>query len=67
MSNTKVENAAISLAEGHTLPIIGHKLNGQNYNKWVCSVKIYLQGKGKEGYITGDSKCPKKEDSNLEK
>lgn len=67
MTDTKAENSANSLAEGHALPITGHKLNGQNYNQWVRSVKIYLQGKGKEGYITGDSKCPKKGDSNLEK
>ena len=67
MADTKAENSANSLAEGHALPITGHKLNGQNYNQWVRSVKIYLQGKGKEGYITGDSKCPKKGDSNLEK
>lgn len=67
MADTKAENSTNSLAEGHALPITGHKLNDQNYNQWVCSVKIYLQGKGKECYITGDSKCPKNEDSNLRK
>lgn len=67
MTDTKAENSSNSLAEGHALPIIGHKLNGQNYNQWMHSVKIYLQEKRKEGYITRDSKCPKMEDSNLGK
>lgn len=67
MADIKVENSANSLAEGHVLPITSHKLNGQNYNQWMRSVKIYLQGKGKKGYIIGDSKYPKKEDSNLGK
>jgi hypothetical protein len=38
--------------------ITDHKLNGQNYTQWERSVKIFLQGKGREGYITGDTKCP---------
>ncbi|KAJ1404398.1 gag-polypeptide of LTR copia-type [Sesbania bispinosa] len=32
-----------------------------------AEVKIFLQGKGKEGYITGDSKSPEKGDPNLNK
>ncbi|KAJ1426515.1 hypothetical protein SESBI_10259 [Sesbania bispinosa] len=32
-----------------------------------AEVKIFLQGKGKEGYIIGDSKSPKKGDPNLNK
>ena len=47
--------------------ITGHKLNGQNYTQWVRSIKIFLLGKGREGYITGDSKCPKKGDANVQK
>lgn len=53
--------------DGLTHLITGHKLNGQNYNQWVRSVTIFLQGKGREGYITGDSKCPEKGDTNLQK
>jgi len=53
--------------DGLTHLITGHKLNGQNYTQWVRSVKIFLQGKGREGYITGDSKCPKKGDANVQK
>ena len=43
------------------------KLNGQNFTQWAQSVRIFLQGKGKEAYITGDSKQPEKGDSNLQK
>ncbi|KAJ1400269.1 Gag-polypeptide of LTR copia-type [Sesbania bispinosa] len=53
--------------EGPSLPITGHKLNGQNFIQWARSVYIFLQGNGKEGYITGDSKEPEKRDSNLQK
>ncbi|KAJ1401609.1 Gag-polypeptide of LTR copia-type [Sesbania bispinosa] len=67
MGENKAECSATSLVEGPALPITGHKLNGQNYPQWVRSVKIFLQGKGKEGYITGDSKSPKKGDPNLNK
>ncbi|KAJ1408401.1 Gag-polypeptide of LTR copia-type, partial [Sesbania bispinosa] len=67
MGENKAEGLATSLVKGPALPITGHKLNGQNYPLWVRSVKIFLQGKGKEGYITGDSKSPKKGDPNLNK
>ncbi|KAJ1398154.1 Gag-polypeptide of LTR copia-type [Sesbania bispinosa] len=67
MGENKAEGSTTSLVEGPALPITGHKLNGQNYPQWVRSVKIFLQGKGKEGYITGDSKSPEKGDPNLNK
>ncbi|KAJ1426400.1 Gag-polypeptide of LTR copia-type [Sesbania bispinosa] len=34
--------------EGPSLPITGHKLNGQNFIQWARSIRIFLQGKGKE-------------------
>ena len=54
--------AMTSPIEGTTLPITGHKLNGQNYTQQARSVRIFLQGKGKEEYITGDAKQPEKDD-----
>lgn len=53
--------------DGLTHLIIGHKLNSQNYTQWVRSVKIFLQGRGREGLITGDLECPKKGDANVKK
>ena len=57
----------INLIEGTTLPIIGHKLNGQNYPQWARSVRIFLQGKGKEEYVTNDANRPKKDGADLTK
>ena len=56
-----------NLTEPAILPVTGYKLNGQNYTQWARSVRIYLQGKGKEDYITGESKEPKKNDPNYQK
>lgn len=63
-----VGNPAIpSPIEGPTLPITGHKLNGQNFLQWARSVRLFLQGKGKEEYITGDAEQPRKDDPNSQK
>ncbi|KAJ1411704.1 Gag-polypeptide of LTR copia-type [Sesbania bispinosa] len=67
-NSVNIETGALLRAtsiEGPSLPITGHELNGQNFIEWARSVRIFLQGKGKEGYITGDSKEPEKGDSNL--
>lgn len=56
-----------SSIEGAVLPITGHKLNGQNFIQWARSVRIFLEGKGKECYITGESKKPEKDDPKLQK
>ena len=53
--------------KGLTHLITCHKLNGQNYTQWVRSVKIFLEGKGREGYTTGDSKCPESGNKNFQK
>ncbi|KAJ1409051.1 Gag-polypeptide of LTR copia-type, partial [Sesbania bispinosa] len=37
----------------------------KTFIQWARSVRIFLQGKGKAGYISGDSKEPEKGDSNL--
>ena len=39
--------------------ITSHKLNGGNYMEWSQSVKLYVQGKGKFGYLTGATAKPK--------
>ena len=35
-----------------------HKLDGTNYPAWSQFVKLYITGKGKLGYLTGDKKQP---------
>lgn len=34
--------------------ITGHKLNGNNYLQWSQSVMMYICGKGKDEYLTGE-------------
>ncbi|RVW40691.1 Retrovirus-related Pol polyprotein from transposon TNT 1-94 [Vitis vinifera] len=40
------------------LPITAHKLNGQNYLQWSQSILMFIRGKEKDDYITGDSAAP---------
>ena len=46
------------ILENNTLPIIGHKLTGHNFNQWSHSVMIFVCGKGKEEYLTGTTMQP---------
>ncbi|XP_059649898.1 uncharacterized protein LOC132295608 [Cornus florida] len=49
-------------SEGSVLPITGHKLNGNNFPQWSQSVMMYVCGKGKDDYLTGEITAPAKED-----
>ena len=55
----------VSPIEGTTLPITGHKLNGKNNTQWAKSVLPFLQGKGKDEYVTGEAKAPEKDKAKL--
>ena len=48
---------------GHTLQITQHKLNGLNFREWYQSVLLVIRGKGKVGYLTGETCQPKQGDS----
>ena len=48
--------------DGVSLQITGHKLNGNNYLQWSQSVLMYICGKGKNDYLTGEVATPKAED-----
>ncbi|RVW84320.1 Copia protein [Vitis vinifera] len=39
--------------------ITGHKLNGHNYLQWSQSVLLFVCGKGKDEYLTGEVAMPK--------
>ncbi|RVW33967.1 Retrovirus-related Pol polyprotein from transposon TNT 1-94 [Vitis vinifera] len=39
--------------------ITGHKLNGHNYLQWSQSVLLFIYGKGKDEYLTGEAVMPK--------
>ena len=38
--------------------ITGHKLNGHNYLQWLQSVLLFICGKGKDEYLTGEVAMP---------
>lgn len=42
----------------NSLQITIHKLNGQNFLQWSQSIKMYLRGRGRLGYLTGSVTTP---------
>ena len=49
-------------SDGSFLPIIGHKLNGNNYLQYSQFVLMFISGKDKDGYLTGEIVQPKNDD-----
>ena len=59
-STTEVTSAANSHggSENTSTLITGHKLNGHNYLQWSQSVMMFICGKGKDEYLTGEITIP---------
>jgi len=58
-SVTRQDISSVSLStENPSLQITLHKLNGRNFLQWSQSVTLFLRGKGRLGYITGETKAP---------
>ena len=56
---TRQDISSVSLGtENPSLQITLHKLNGRNFLQWSQSVTLFLRGKGRLGYITGETKSP---------
>ena len=49
-------------SDGSFLPITGHKLNGNNYLRYSQFVLMFISGKDKDGYLTGEIVQPKNDD-----
>ncbi|XP_073025759.1 uncharacterized protein [Primulina eburnea] len=43
-------------------PITCHRLNGKNYLQWSQSVRLFICGRGKDAFLSGESPCPASED-----
>ncbi|CAH9061826.1 unnamed protein product [Cuscuta epithymum] len=41
-----------------------HRLNGSNYLEWSQSVKLAIDGRGKLGFLTGETKVPEPDEPN---
>ncbi|KAL4304458.1 hypothetical protein GQ457_10G015160 [Hibiscus cannabinus] len=44
--------------DSSSLAITCHRLTGNNYLEWSQSVKIYVVGRGRSGYLTGNTEQP---------
>lgn len=47
----------ISHSESHSVRITTIRLNEGNFQRWSQSVRMYIRGRGKIGYLTGDVKA----------
>lgn len=48
--------------DSHSVQITSIRLNGDNFLRWSQSVRMYIRGRGKIGYLTGDKKTPTPQD-----
>lgn len=59
---TNPENQS-NQTDQHTVRISNLKLNGDNFHRWSLSVRLYIRGRGKIGYLTGEKKEPDRKDA----
>ncbi|KAH0641070.1 hypothetical protein KY290_036685 [Solanum tuberosum] len=54
------ENLMIEGGNASHMPfqLTSHRLNGKNYLEWAQSVKLAIDGRGKLGHLTGETKKP---------
>ncbi|RVW34481.1 Retrovirus-related Pol polyprotein from transposon RE2 [Vitis vinifera] len=50
--------------ESHSVQITMISLNGDNFLRWSQSVRMYIRGRGKMGYLMGEKKAPAVDDPN---
>ena len=64
-TQTSRTNSIISLngLDGSSIQLSAEKRNGQNFREWAQSVKLAVDGRGKLGYLTGDSQKPELTDA----
>ena len=62
--DTKPQSQSIqpSFTENSSLQITLHKLNGKNFLHWSQSVSLFLCGKGRLSFLTGESTAPSPDD-----
>ena len=57
-------NTDIQITNSNSIQITNIKLNGDNFSRWSQSVRMYIRGRGKIGYITGEVTAPATNDPN---
>ena len=48
----------VSAFDNSPLHLTIEKLNGKNYKEWVQAIKLVIDGKGKLGLLTGETRRP---------
>ncbi|KAH9678974.1 retrovirus-related pol polyprotein from transposon RE1 [Citrus sinensis] len=61
-SDSTLMTATHGNSESGSILIISHKLNGKNYLQWSQSVLMFISGKCKDEYLTGEIEIPEKGD-----
>ncbi|XP_024019292.1 uncharacterized protein LOC112090970 [Morus notabilis] len=61
-SSTDVSKISATSSESHSVHITTIRLNGDNFLRWSQSVRMYIRGRGKMGYLTGEKKAPAEDD-----
>ncbi|XP_030551316.2 uncharacterized protein LOC115755880 [Rhodamnia argentea] len=61
-SNMQSSEKTPTHTESHPIQITTIKLNGDNFLRWSRSVRMYVRGRGKMGYLIGDKTEPAKTD-----
>ena len=57
-------NTDIQITNSNSIQITNIKLNRDNFLRWSQSVRMYIRGRGKIGYITGEVIAPATNDPN---
>ncbi|KAI3470119.1 hypothetical protein Pfo_026782 [Paulownia fortunei] len=63
VSSRPEQTSSANIQESSSLLITNHKLNGHNYLQWSQSVLMYICGKEKDEYLTGEVPILEKSDS----
>ncbi|RVW45622.1 Retrovirus-related Pol polyprotein from transposon RE1 [Vitis vinifera] len=61
---TDSSKISLTTSESHSIQITTICLNGDNFLRWSQSVQMYIRGRGKMGYLTGEKKAPAVDDPN---
>ena len=62
MNPLKPNMTQVPTSESHFIQITTIRLNGENFWRWSQSVRMYVRGRGKIGYLTGEKNEPTPED-----
>ncbi|KAK9210972.1 hypothetical protein WN943_000345 [Citrus x changshan-huyou] len=66
-SKGNVETATHGGIDSSPILITSHKLNGHNYLQWSQSVMMFICGKGKHDYLTGEEAMPEVSDPSFKR